>query len=82
MWSLLGDESTGQPGTYFYNDPNPDGTYWNMFDQVLLRPELCTSFEFDRLRIVDSVGAQSLLKQRRPDKGKSDHLPIAITLDV
>ena len=56
--------------------------YWNMFDQVLLRPGLMDSLT--ELRILDGDGQASLLSERgRPRSATaSDHLPILFRLDL
>ncbi|MCZ7648471.1 MAG: endonuclease/exonuclease/phosphatase family protein [Planctomycetota bacterium] len=39
MWSRLGDDSKGPPGTFYYDGGDATNVYWYMLDQVLLRPE-------------------------------------------
>jgi hypothetical protein len=81
MWSLLGDYSTGPPGTYFYSSSSPITFFWNAFDQVLLRPDLAASFEPGDVKVVDSVGGQSLLTQAgTPRRAASDHLPLFLAV--
>jgi exonuclease III len=82
MWSQFGDETPGPPGTYFRSGSSSVEYFWNMFDQVLIRPELC-----DRLtdvRVLQSIGAASItLRSGRPNRRlASDHLPIAFALDL
>jgi len=44
MWSLLGDINLPD-GTYFYDDSSQEvNLYWNIFDQVLIRPSLIELF--------------------------------------
>ncbi len=40
MCSLLGDCSPGPPGTYYYRRGEEVRYFWNMFDQVMVRPAL------------------------------------------
>lgn len=82
MWGHFGDRTPGPPGTHFYSPAGPEGVYWNMFDQVLLRPGLTDSLA--ELRILDSDGQRSLLTERgRPRSSTaSDHLPILFRLDL
>jgi endonuclease/exonuclease/phosphatase family metal-dependent hydrolase len=85
MWSLFGDIPTALPGTYFYNrSGRPLNYFWNMFDQVMLRPSLLDAFKDDYLRILESVGDVSLLSTHgTPDPTKaSDHLPLLFALDL
>lgn len=81
MWGHFGDRTPGPPGTYFHS-PGPGGVYWNMFDQVLLRPDLMDLLA--ELRILDNDGQESLLTERgRPHSSTaSDHLPILFRLDL
>lgn len=81
MWSLLGDESPGPPGTYFYEGA-VDSYYWHTFDQVLLRPDLLNNFRVANVQVLTSAGATKLLTPRGiPDRRKaSDHLPLLVTL--
>ncbi len=83
MWNYLGDISDFTPGTYFYRQGNKVVYFWNMFDQVLLRPALLPYFTDDSVRIITSYGTTSLLdSNQRPDKQLySDHLPILLTLN-
>ncbi|MCI0690586.1 hypothetical protein L0337_01115 [candidate division KSB1 bacterium] len=82
MWNLLGDATPGAPGTFYYNDSQPIVFFWNMFDQVLIRPDLLSIFHNEDLKIitVDKNGS-FLSKQGIPDKDRlSDHLPIFFKL--
>ena len=84
MWNRLGDETDGTPGTYFYQRAEHDVLFWNMFDQVLLRPELLPHFKTEELKILSRDGKVSLLSAKGiPDKIKaSDHLPILFKLHL
>lgn len=76
MWNLFGDFDN-VAGTYFYNKNKNHMYQWNIYDQVILRPELIDHFINDSLRIVQNIKGKSLLgKNGRPDKNISDHLPI------
>lgn len=76
-WSLLGDLSKGVSGTHFYKNEYQ----WQMYDQVLIRPELLDNFVSDSLEILVTDGAVNFLTS----KGKinihltSDHLPLKCT---
>jgi hypothetical protein len=82
MWSLLGDRETSPPGTYYYDNAEHTVFFWNMFDQVLVRPELLPHFELQDLSIVQSDGCNSFLcPSGVPDADNfSDHLPIVFGL--
>ena len=81
MWNHLGDSGKAG-GTFYFENGEPVCYFWNMFDQVLLRPDLLTGFEPEQVRIVTEVGRVSLLEDDgRPDKTlASDHLPVLLEL--
>jgi hypothetical protein len=62
MWSHLGDAKSHTAGSYFYDSGEHMNYYWNMFDQILLRPELAQRFDPAGLSVVKSVGARSLVR--------------------
>lgn len=80
MWNFLGDRAeTG--GTFYYESAEPVCYFWNMYDQVLLRPELLEGFRPEQVRILSEIRGVSLLEQGRPDKRMaSDHLPVMLEL--
>ena len=82
MWSCFGDRREGPPGTYYYDRAEAVNYFWNIYDQVLLRPELLDGFDIDSLRILTTAGETSLLNSSgRPDKtNASDHLPVVFSL--
>jgi exonuclease III len=84
MWGFFGDNTTGPAGTYYYHPSEHIGYYWNIFDQVLIRPELIDRFETSSLSILESDGKQSLLTERGiPDSNQaSDHLPLIFKIDI
>lgn len=76
MWKFLG-KRTPPYGTYYYNGSNIVNYYWNMFDQVIIRPALLTAFDENDLKIVTYIGDKSLLDEHsKPNKDFSDHLPL------
>ena len=84
MWGHLGDRGKGPPGTYYQARPEHVTYFWNIFDQVLLRPELLSSFQNGDTQILTTDGITSFLN----DKGfpntsiVSDHLPVLVKLDL
>jgi len=82
MWSKFGDAGAAPPGTYFYRDGSDVNYFWNMFDQVLVRPSLLGSLPNDSVNIVTRIGDMDLLTDRgRPNsRVASDHLPIVCKL--
>lgn len=83
MWAHFGDAKGGTAGSYFYDSAEHVNYYWNVFDQVLIRPELADGFDTQTLRILTSVGSRSLVRSDgRPDHVNfSDHLPIVFELN-
>ena len=83
MWGHFGDARGETAGSYFYDAGEHVNYYWNMFDQVLLRPELAKSFDPARLHIVGEIGARSLVRpDGRPDQATgSDHLPLIFEVE-
>lgn len=76
MWRFLGDAQ--QPyGTYYHNKSNSINTYWNLYDQVIIRPALKERFVDDSLKIITETQSKYLLDTNgHPDETISDHLPI------
>ncbi|KJV07605.1 hypothetical protein VZ94_03660 [Methylocucumis oryzae] len=82
MWSRLGDDSIGSPGTYFHKSPTMIDPFWHTLDQVLLRPSLLASFKSDALVVIDQIADKSLVERGKPASQFSDHLPLMIKLDM
>jgi len=84
MWSHFGEHIVEPPGTYYYDRSENFNLFWNMFDQVLIRPELLREFRNETVKIVATIGGKSLLSPNgQPDKrAGSDHLPILFALDL
>ena len=80
MWNFFGDNS--KPfGTYYYSGNDACNTFWNIYDQVLLRPSLRNRFVDSSLQIITETTSCYLLNLRgHPDKRISDHLPIIFEL--
>lgn len=83
MWSHFGDARGDTAGSYFRNAAQHVNYYWNIFDQVMLRPELAECFDPSRLSIVKAVGRTSLVRpDGRPDRQNgSDHLPLVFEVE-
>jgi hypothetical protein len=83
MWSLFGDSPNGPPGTYYYYKSQHIVFFWNIFDQVLLRPDLLDRFKNEDLQILDSDGNEMFLSESGiPKRAISDHLPLIFKLDI
>ncbi len=81
MWGFFGDYTRCPPGTYYYGRAKHRMFFWNIFDQVLIRPSLLDKFKNDDVNILDSDGDISLLNNLGRPK-VSDHLPIMFKLDL
>jgi hypothetical protein len=85
MWAFFGDWPVANrpPGTYFFaNTSDPCNHFWNVFDQVIVRPEIMG--QLIRLEILDTDGQESLVTSGgRPKKAMlADHLPLLFTLSL
>jgi len=83
MWNHFGDASSETAGSYYYNAAQHVNHYWNIFDQVLLRPELAEYFDPAQVSIIKRIGSRSLVRQDgRPDRDSgSDHLPLLFAVE-
>jgi hypothetical protein len=77
------DRQGGVPGTYYYDKAEHVTYSWNIFDQILVRPDLLEGLGAESVRILTSVRGLSLLgPSGRPDKAiASDNLPVLVDLD-
>ena len=81
MWGCFGDRTRGPAGTYYLHMAKPVQYFWNMYDQVLVRPALMDALVY--VSILDNDGSESLITQRGfPRADVSDHLPIVFQLDI
>lgn len=83
MWAHFGDAADTAPGTHYYQKSDHICYYWNMFDQVLLRPDLLNLWDDNNLKILKTDGENMFLSNtsNRALSGMSDHLPIMFDLD-
>ncbi len=81
MWSHMGDRGDAG-GTYYHDGSEAVCYFWNMYDQVLLRPELLGEFAPEHVRIVTEIDGVPLVANGRPNKSiASDHLPVMVELE-
>jgi exonuclease III len=92
MWSCFGDRPASRlqprgrrrtPGTYYFdNTTDRANTFWQMFDQVLLRPPLME--KLTHLEILASDGTEDFVTaEGKPRQDLiSDHLPILFELNL
>jgi Endonuclease/Exonuclease/phosphatase family len=85
MWNFFGDSTRGPAGTFHYSKSEPVRISWNMFDQVLLRPELLPFFDIEQMEILTGDGENSFLTTQSGVPGAndgSDHLPLMFRLNL
>jgi endonuclease/exonuclease/phosphatase family metal-dependent hydrolase len=84
MWNHFGDANGLPSGTYYHWAAEHICYFWNMLDQVLVRPDLLSVFKTEEVQILTNDGADSLIKANgRPDEAiGSDHLPILFKLHI
>jgi hypothetical protein len=83
MWKFLGDWGPGnQRGSYYWSSTTDSNT-WHMIDQVLVRPDLIPYLSKNPAKILTDTGISKLTTNRGGIRKKiSDHLPVAISLDI
>lgn len=75
-WNLFGDFQY-PPGTYYHKGSHPCHSFWNLYDQVILRPSMRTYFIEKSLKIITKTQNHTLVDvYQHPRKDISDHLPI------
>ena len=83
MWSHLGDLDHSVSGTHYYERSEHVNYFWNMFDQVLIRPSVADCLPPEHVRIIVDIGGRTLLSEEgRLHQKASDHLPILFTLNL
>jgi hypothetical protein len=84
MWGYFGDVTGSPAGTYYYERAEQTMYFWNIFDQVLLRPDLLPYFRSEDLQILTGDGRSSFLSAKGlPDNSiASDHLPVLFKLHL
>lgn len=85
MWGFLGDSGKGDvSGTHYYRSSKHILYFWNLYDQVLVRPEAIRYFDKLSLNILTKkAGVYNLLTSKGLiNKTYSDHLPIKFSLNI
>ena len=86
MWSFYGVQGKSRlNGTNYFNSSKFVNYYWNMYDQVLVRPKLLENFEDNDVQIIEHTLTKDLTylyrNEIRIDTDISDHLPITFKLN-
>ena len=76
-WLLYTKSHNEIIGSYYYNSSDFINLFWNMFDQVIISPDLINNFNFDTFKIIEKTILRNLCKNGKPNEViYSDHLPI------
>lgn len=90
MWNWLGDREyhSGRnklAGSFYYKTTS-DATqiYWNVFDKVIVRPQLIDAIDYSSLKIIEALPMVEFILQGSKNKADNlvDHLPLLFTLNV
>ena len=82
MWNYLGDFETPY-GTMYHRTSGHISQEWNLYDQIIIRPEMHNYLQKDGVSIITNIAGQSLLKSyNKPQEKFSDHLPILLKLTI
>jgi endonuclease/exonuclease/phosphatase family metal-dependent hydrolase len=80
MWNLLGDYIP-PAGSFYYQKSISNCIYWNIFDQVNIRPCLIDNFDVSKIKFITQIKELVLTKHSGiPDSNISDHLPLYFEL--
>jgi len=84
MWGCLGDNGKGKfPGTHYFNPSKSMQYFWNIYDQILIRPNVIDYFDDNKLKIVTKgVNYNLLTRSGLMNQSISDHLPIMFNLNI
>ena len=82
MWRHFGDRDDAPAGTYRDGGSGPLAFFWNIFDQVVVRPDLLNCFDDGSVRVVTKFKGRNLAtRSGRPNrKAGSDHFPIVFEI--
>ena len=81
-WFLYAKSYNEIIGSYYYSSSAPNNLFWNMFDQVIISPDLISNFNFDTFKIIEKTRLRYLCKNEKPNEVTySDHLPIFFELN-
>ena len=76
-WKFYRQIDARPQGTYFYWSSEHICNFWNLFDQIIFRPELITKFDDDSFVIISRFKQHNLIRGNGMiSEAYSDHLPI------
>jgi hypothetical protein len=86
MWSHFGEKKAGHAGTYYYSTPKTRADFWNIYDQVMVRPALLPYFRDEEVQVLwrdDQTGLPLTSPDGIPVSDEvSDHLPVLFRLHL
>jgi len=84
MWAHFGDQRGQPPGSYYYDRAELVNYYWNVFDQVMVRPDIMDRCDGEGIKILTTAGDASLLRDDGTPNSKdfSDHLPLLFEIQL
>lgn len=84
MWAHFGDRRGYPPGSYYYERAELVNYYWNVFDQVMVRPDIMERCDGEGIQILTKAGDASLLRDDGAPNSKvfSDHLPLLFEIEL
>ena len=84
MWAHFGDRRGQPPGSYYYDRAELVNYYWNVFDQVMVRPDIMERCDGEGIKILTTAGDVSLLRNDGTPNSKdfSDHLPLLFEVEL
>lgn len=85
MWRFFGEHPINPSGSFYYRKSEHLCYFWNVFDQVLIRPALLPFWLDESLAILTTDGVVNFISERgviRKGEQFSDHLPLLFRLEV
>lgn len=88
MWNFMGDQDYSKgtkklPGSYyFYTTTDSEAIYWNLFENILLRPSVIDYLDLSSIRIPIAIHGHQLANANfvLDKRNYSDHLPLLFNL--
>ncbi len=83
MWGLFGDRTPGPAGSYYYRGGEQVSYDWNLFDQMLIRPD-AVQLVNENVELITRIADVDLATDRgRPSRDVgSDHFPLYFSLET
>jgi hypothetical protein len=77
-WSRFGDLTPGPPGSYYYSKGSVDEIFWNLFDQIIMRPSMIPKFRQSAMEYITGTRQIAISKKNGAPNSKhfSDHFPL------